>query len=416
MRIAAILAPPYLCACNCVRRFFAGFTLIHIIPIVLKRAGLFITFATAFQVAHGQENSLPQKENPFSFEANYVGDAYGNALGGLKTGAGYMGMGNLKMGFDTEKAGWWKGGSFFVNGASIHGKSLTANYLGDLQVASNIDAGTYAYMHELWFRQQLSAFTFTLGLQDLNAEFMATEGGGEFLNSSFGIPSVMAINVPVPIFPLTGLGFSAQWSISERFTWQAAIFDGCQTPFENNPHNLRWGFSEEDGMLVATEFHSKLKIKEKEGTYKVGVYYHSGLSEYNDALQTTSTVFKNNYGFYLMADQNIFESERRKIDLFAQVAVAPKNKNTQNYYIGFGASCFGIFSKEKNDALGFAVAHAGLHEASHKHETALELYYKYQLNDNIALQPDVQYIINPSGTDAKVNNALVGILRIHVNF
>ncbi len=117
-----------------------------------------------------------------------------------------------------------------------------------------------------------------------------------------------------------------------------------------------------------------------------------------------------------MADQSIFESDRRHITLFAQAGFAPKDKNAQNYYIGFGANCFGVFSKEKRDALGFALAHAGLHDLSHKHETALELYYKWQLNDHIAIQPDFQYIINPSGTNTKLSNALAGILRVHVYF
>ncbi len=114
------------------------------------------------------------KQNPFYFEASYVGDVYGNAVGGLKAGGGYMGMGNLKVGFDTEKVRWWKGGSFFINGATIHGKSLSENFVGDLQIVSNIDAGMYVYMHELWFRQEFKKFSFTVGLQDLNADFLAS--------------------------------------------------------------------------------------------------------------------------------------------------------------------------------------------------------------------------------------------------
>jgi len=379
-----------------------------------KKISLLIILSLAVQLLYGQESS--QKENPFSFEGAYIGDMYANAAGGLKTGAGYMGMGNLKMGFDTEKARWWKGGSFFINGASIHGKSLSENYLGDLQVASNIDAGTHIYMHELWFKQAFEKFSFTIGLQDLNAEFIASENAGEFINSSFGVPSVVSINVPVPIFPLTGLGISAQWNINDRFTWQTTVFDGCQKSFEHNAHNLNWNFSKDDGLLVATEFHGNFDIKEKKGIYKLGGYYHSGLSEFDKNTQTKNTVFENNYGFYFIADQNIFEREQRKLDLFAQIAVAPKSKNEQDYYIGLGANYFGIFSKKKNDALGFAVAHAGLHTTEHKHETALELYYKYQINDNIAIQPDVQYIINPSGSDEKLSNALVGILRLHIVF
>ncbi|MDR2938164.1 MAG: carbohydrate porin [Prevotellaceae bacterium] len=381
-----------------------------------KRLTLLLALAALFLTVHGQEILLPQKENPFTFEAAYLADAYGNARGGIKTGAGYMGMANMGLGFDTQKAGWWKGGSIFINGASIHGKSLSESYLGDLQVASNIDAGTHVYLHEFWLKQTLGSFSFTLGLQDLNINFMMSEAAGEFINSSFGMPPVISVNLPLPIFPLTGLGISARWNISEQFAWQTAVFDGCQKPFEHNPHNLHWSFSKNDGMLLATEFHAKFKIKQKEGTYKIGAYYHSGLTEFDEATQSANTVFTNNYGVYLIADQTIFERQNRKINLFAQIAAAPKSKNQHAYYLGLGANYHGVFSKKEKDILGLAIANLDRQRRRHRQETTLELFYKWQFNGNFALQSDVQYIVNPAGASEQLPDALVGILRLHVKF
>ena len=378
-----------------------------------KKVSIAIGLLAAVQLGYAQQE-VPEKENPFTFEASYVGDAYGNAAGGLKTGGGYMGMGNLMIGFDTEKARWWKGGSFFINGAGIHGKSLSENFLGDLQVASNIDAGTHTYLHELWFKQDFGKFSFTAGLQDLNAEFLTSENAGEFINSSFGVPATVSCNLPVPIFPLTGLGVTARWNISDKFAWQTAVFDGFQTDFENNPYNIDWELGKDNGVLVATEFHSTFNINEKEGTYKLGGYYHSGLNEFDEETQTKNSIFKNNYGVYFIADQTVFERENRKIGLFTQVAVAPENKNDHSYYLGLGGNYYGIFSKKGKDVLGLAVA--GVDVKNRKNETALELYYKWQFNDNFAIQPDIQYIINPAGSDEKLSNAPAGILRLHINF
>ncbi len=329
-------------------------------------------------------------QNPFTFEGSYVGDAYYNAVGGLARGGGFMGMGNITVGFDTEKAGLWRGGSFFVNGASIHGKSLTENYLGDLQVASNIDAGEHAYLHELWFRQQLGKVSLTLGLQDLNAEFMVSEGAGEFINSSFGTPSVIALEVPVPIFPLTGLGFAARLDINDKWAVQGALFDGVQTDFERNPHNVRWAMGRGDGVLAMGEVHF-------DSRFRAGAYYHSQ---------------DGNYGFHFSADQPL----GGRVGMFAQAVVSPKSRNDNNYYLGLGANLSGVFSRRQRDSAGLAIAHAGLHAADHRHETAVELYYKYNFSDNIALQPDLQYILNPSGAQTKLDNALVGMVRLHVNF
>lgn len=347
---------------------------------MIKKSTFLTIACLAFQLSYGQ-----QKNSPFSPEVSYVADAYANAIGGLKQGVGYLGMANLALGFDTEKAGWWRGGSFFVNGASIHGRSLSEDFLGDLQVASNIDAGTHLYLHELWYRQTFGPVALTAGLQDLNAEFMVSEGAGEFVNSSFGVPPVIATGIPVPIFPLTGLGVAARWDISGKVAVQTALFDGTQTDFDDNPHNLTWSLGRGDGLLSMTEIHLN-------GRYKLGVYYHS---------------VDDNYGVYLLADQPVGE----RTSLFGQLAVAPKGKNENNHYLGAGVNhTFG----ERLTA-GLAMAYAGLHAADHKHETAIELYCKYALNDCITLQPDIQYILRPSGTGAKLPDACVGILRVCIN-
>jgi porin len=347
---------------------------------------LFAALCGACVTLHGQSPG----RDPFSFSGAYVGDLYANTAGGLGTGAGYMGMGNIKIGFDTGKAGWWKGGGFFVNGASIHGKSLSETFSGDLQIASNIDAGEHVYLHELWVRQRAGSVTLTMGLQDLNADFMVSEGAGRFINSSFGVPPVIATGIPVPIFPLTGPGLSVVWEIDERWTLQGALFDGKQTSFEHNPHNLHWSFCHDDGMLTMSEIHFR-------GRYKLGAYYHSA---------------DKNYGFYALADQPLGE----RVSLFGQLALAPKGKNENNYYFGAGANLSGVFDSGGRDEMGVALAHAGLHDTGHRHETALEFYYKYTVSENIALQPDIQYIINPSGTGDKLKNALAGILRLRIDF
>lgn len=377
---------------------------------MLKKLTLFITLLSVIPFAHAQ------KENPFEFEASYVGDAYGNLAGGIDQGAGFLGMGNLTIAFTTEKAGWWKGGSFFINGASVHGKSPSENFVGDMQIISNIDAGNHAYLHELWFKQDFNAFSFTVGLQDLNAEFLTSDNASEFINSSFGFPPVLACNLPVPIFPLTDLGVSAKWNISEKFAWQATVFDGFQDDFDVNPHNLKWKLDKNHGALAVTEFHSTFNIGDKEGCYKIGGYYHSKLKEFDEETQLTNTIFNNKYGFYLIGDQVLFERENKKIAAFTQIALTPKSKNDHHYYIGLGGNYYGIFSKEGKDVFGVAAAILGFHETSHKHETTLEMHYKWQFNDNFALQPNIQYVINPSGSDENLDNALAAMLRFHINF
>ncbi len=338
--------------------------------------------------------------------------------GGLKTGGGYMGLGNLAVGFDTEKARWWRGGGFYVKGAAVHGKSLSEHFSGDLQVASNIDAGTHTYLHELWFWQEFGKGWFTVGLQDLNAEFFVTENGSEFINSSFGMPPGVAGNVPVPIFPLTGLGVAARWDLSDRFGWQMAVFDGMQAPFEENPHNLHWRFGKGEGLLAVTEVHAQMQLNGLDGTYKAGSFYHSGCKETPAEGGPAEYLFRHNYGVYLLADQTVMHNEarQRKIGLFAQAVFSPKEENAYAWYAGLGANYYGIFSPMGEDVLGVAVASVDQHQKGCKNETVFEVSYKRQFSDHFAVQPDLQYILHPSRTGADLPNALIGIIRVYINF
>ena len=72
--------------------------------------------------------------------------------------------------------------------------------------------------------------------------------------------------------------------------------------------------------------------------------------------------------------------------------------------------------KERDDVFGIALTSALLSDESKKHETVIELTYKCQIIDQLFIQPNLQYIINPAGTEEKLNNALVAGLRFGFEF
>jgi len=351
------------------------------------------------------QDEAAKKESPFTFNASYIGDVVSNFSGGIKTGTNYLGLANIKGGFDTEKANWWKGGSFFVNVGNTHGDEPSANLVGDFQGVTNIEAGNLTFLYELWYKQSIGKLDITLGLQDLNASFAASDDGGVFTNSSFGIQSSIADNIPAPIFPLTALGANFEWNFSDTYHWKAAVFDGTPDDFETNPYNTNWKLSKSDGFLAITEFQvNKSLIKGKTGCYKFGAYYH----EHNDTIDKE----QQNGGFYFIGDQQL----TGKISVFSQVGLSPKKQNHSNRYISLGINCKEPFAKRSKDIVGFAVAYAGIDKNSVGSETVLELTYLLQLNENIYLRPDLQYVMNPAGTEEKLSNALVGTLRFGINF
>ena len=362
--------------------------------------------------------SMLKPQKAFTTEASYTGDICTNMFGGITTGTMYLGMANLKVGFDTQSAKLWKGGQFFINGAVTHGQSPTEFLIGDFQAVSNIDAGDHIYIHELWYKHQFKRFELTLGLQDLNIEFAASDNGSMFVNSSFGIPPVISDNIPAPIFPLTALGITTKIQITENISLSAAVYDGCPTSFEHNVYNTNWHLCNEDGTLILGELDWSTDLFHLPGTYKAGYYFHSGLNETNAETGEITEVFNNNYGFYFIADQTVWEKadSYRSLGIFAQLALSPANINNHHYYIGGGINYFGISKKQPEDALGIAVACAGFKKGYKKNETTIEAYYKKQIGENFSIQPDLQYVIHPAGTDEVLANALVGLVRFNLNF
>lgn len=369
-----------------------------------------------FKSINGQTDTT--KKNPFTFETSYIGDVFYNFSGGIQKGSSYLGMVNLKIGFNTEDAGWWKGGELFVNAANTHGGEPSITHIGDFQVASNIEAGNLTYLHELWIKQSIGKTTLVLGLQDLCAEFVSSEYAGLFLNSSCGVHSTVATNLAVPIFPLTAIGGQIHFDFTENFSLKFAGFDGVPDNFSFNKYNLKWNLKKEEGYLLFSQVSYQNVTENNPGAYKLGFYYHNEYSLMNKDEDGTilNEKYPANYGLYLILDQTIFQKQSgRSLSFFFQSSISPKEINENWYFLGCGFNYKGVFLKRINDVIGFAVAHAGLNNNTGS-ETAIEITYKANFGDHFYLQPDFQYIINPAGTNQKLKNASVGFIRFGLQF
>lgn len=376
----------------------------------MKKMLLFLTVLSIYTL-----NTASAQTSPLHYEASYTGDLVNNYYGGLKKGSGYIGLANLKISFDTKNAGLWDNGTFFINAANTHGGTPTGDLIGDYQGVSNIEAGNQAFIQELWLKQSFGEISLTLGLQDLASEFAVSEYGSLFLNGSFGTHSTISHNVPAPVFPLTALSAQIAWNMSESSNAKLALFDGYPDDFETNPYNISWHLNSKDGLFAISEFDYTAAFSENiTGTYKIGAYYHNHL---NITDQTGQSLYTDNYGLYLTADQLLLNNAgEQKLALFAQAGISPYEKNENNFYMGLGLNYSGLIKNRTDDILGIAVAYASLTNKLTKSETAVELSYKAQITENLFVQPDLQYIIHPAGTDLKLPSTLAGIFRMGVNF
>lgn len=353
------------------------------------------------------------KSSAWQLNATYKGDLVSNFNGGIATGTTYLGLADLFLHFDTEKAGLWKGGEFLIHGSNSHGGEPSTTLVGDFQGISNIEAGNHTFLYELLYKQTFTNFTATVGLQDLNVEFANSEVSSLFLNSSFGIHSVIADNISAPIFPITKPGITFSWDVSKKLRLKTAAYKGCPIDFDSNPYNLKWNLNYEKGFLWITESQFSWKgDQEKNNILKVGVFYHQHCIESDDFDFESEEQLTHDYGVYLVGDHQVFSdiNKNRELRIFYQLGVSPRNDNFA--YVGAGCAYSGLLNSKGTDVLGLAFANGRMSNDCGPDETTFELSYKVQLTSQIYLQPDLQYVVNPGGTDIHLKNATVGLIRL----
>jgi len=371
-----------------------------------------------------QQNSMSQSKlaEAIEFNTTVTGDFVINGFGGIKQGFTYIGKEDLLFGLNTETAGWWKNGYFFVHGLNTHGVGPSEKFTGDLQIFDNIEAGDHTGLFEFWYSQQFGKFSFLVGQHDMNTEFLGSKYSAILMNSSFGIMPSLSLNMPISIFPLAAPGLVLKYEADNNIIYRAAVYDGNPGDFDNNRYNLNVRLNKLEGFLTIGEIqYNQMDGYREVGNYKIGSYYHSGLfPDYNDTLNT----IKGNYGFYALADRALFARSLhagRGLCIFAQLGVSDPQRNMVNRYLGGGFRYHGILPERYKDQLGLGLAYISLSKNYMKttsdiksFETAMECTYIFHFGSGYTIQPSMQYIVNP-GAVTNTENCIAGLLRFSIS-
>lgn len=354
-----------------------------------------------------------------TFEVVATADVLSDVSGGIRRGTKAPLNLDMTMLWDTKKAGLWDGGKLFVYAlGDTGGKPSTRS--GELQVASNIEAEESAKIYELWFEQSFADefVSVLIGLHDYNSEFDALEYSGTLLNSSFGIEQDIS-QVGPSIFPTTSLAARLRIEPTKQSYAMAAVYDGVPGRVDN-PRGTHIALREDDGVFIGTEAGLTGPEDAPADYYKIalGGWYHS--KKFEDFAGRSRS---KNAGVYLIGERRLWSEEDPKQGLgaFFQVGFADSSRNQTARYFGGGLSYTGAIPTRDEDILAVAFASA-LDGGSYRRnvegadlaETVLELNYRAKVTGWMALQPDLQYIINPS-TDPALDNALVIGGRVEIS-
>lgn len=373
----------------------------------------------SLQRLFGESIPFPEPETTgFELYALAMHDVYANTTGGEHKGGGIIGNFFLSLTIDTEKAGWWDGGKFVLEGIGVYGRQ-PVSVIGDYQYTSSIDAPDGVELYELFYEHSFldGRLTWLAGVHDYSLEFAVAEYGWDFIHSSFWSPSTMT-QYWWSFYPTTGLGSRAKLKVSETGYLMAGVYDGNATD-QDNIREIDWTLSKKDGAHTLVEL-GVAQSDEGKRPYKlaIGGWYNSG--EYQAA---DGGLMHANSGTYLVGQTMLAaedETYQRGLGGFVQVGQADNTRNFNSWYFGAGLRYKGLLPARTEDILGIAWGRSeisGTYRAANpgydSFEGDVELTYRSVIRPWITIQPSVQLITNP-GAISEYDDAVVLFVRSEV--
>ena len=380
----------------------------------------------------------------------YYAEAFQN-WGGMHDGSAYDGVLQLYINADMKKLGLWKGLCFFANGYQIHGKSITAEYVGALMPISSLEASPATRLFEMWFQQSLfnDKVTVKVGQLAADAEFILSEGGGYFLNGTWGWPSITAADLPNggPAYPLATPGVRVAINPSERYGVMVALYNGdpaspcrrSENPQVCNDHGV--DFLMEGPPLLMAEGMYNYSPDGLRGIIKVGGWNHFGDFDHMrfdvaggpfEVSGNPARILNDNWGLYGIIDQLIWRvpgsEDPHGVGIFARFIGAPDDRNLVDFYFDGGFTFSGMIPGRPDDAIAIGFAYTGISDqvsafdldtgapVARNHKSLIEVTYTYQINAGWNVQPTFQYVFQPGGNVAGVDDAAVVGARSSLNF
>lgn len=363
----------------------------------------------------------------YELSAHYTADALWNVHGGLREGSAYLDLVLLAAGVDAERTLGWDGVTLFLSGFRRNDPTFSERYVGDSLLVSSIDASSPAQFLEAWGEWRFEAAgegSLRLGLYDLSAEFDVLDSRAVFLNAAYGTGQDLAqsgLNGP-SMYPITALGARLAWAPDGHMLLKAAVVDGVPGDPEKRGRS-RLHLSSTEGALWIVEATG--------GTEHVrgGAGYWRYTAEFPALHSPDGEVDarNDNAGGYVMLELASGPAagfdEPRWLG-FARAGAAEERINVFDRFYAAGivlrsawpgkhGSYLGLAASEARVGSGYRRQRAGEGLTTDDCERNVEVTWRVPIGRYAALQPDLQYVQNPSG-DPRIPDAWVVGMRIEL--
>ncbi len=383
------------------------------------------------------------------FRLHYTSQPMYNAAGGQKKGGTYLHNLGLDILWDFETFGI-PNTSLLVrlsnrDGDSVSKEEVAPREGGNTFVVQEIHGEQTAKVVNVQLNVNFFEEHVELAIGRLVAfdDFTVTQYNCQFMNLAFcGAPRAAFLQNPGAwtVYPNATWGARIRLeSPDRRWTLLGAVYDadyenreGDPTQSNSNNNGTDWRFGE-NGVLVAGELHyhnnrdSEVGLS---GVFKVGGFWMNEDSE--DIGKTDGSTVDGNGFLWFVGEHQLYrerDGEDEGLGAFGSFQYSLEdNANQMDYFVSFGLVYTGLlpWKSRSRDRTGLAFAHGAFSDAlktprrqqglpTKKHETVIELNHRFEVGHGIALQPDLQWIINPAGTRDIPDAFLMGG-KIYVEF
>lgn len=378
-----------------------------------------------------------------------------NVSGGREQGEAYSDNFDFGLRFDLEKIVGWQGASFTVQGVQRDGTSLTDNYIGNFyQVQQNFGVQTTMF-YGIYLDQKFldDKVSFKIGRFATNDDFANSPIYGLYMGNAIdGNPKALVSSGAFTSYPGSTWAARLKVDTSEETNFSLGVYQNNDWLYNDRKNGLDWSIRGNDGVMFigqvgwTPEFNKRpvtstasstggksakavqpaTEMKGLPGHYWIGAYY----STWETPAFDSGEMRDGKYGFYLHADQMVYQESvgsDQGLTIWSALVYQPDEKvNIIPFQVNAGLVYKGLLPWRDNDSTIFGASYGKFSEdyASEQsklgngapdYEVVFEFGHRIQLTKFAYVMPEVQYIMNPSGT-GRIADAVVLGLRVGITF
>jgi len=349
-----------------------------------------------------------------SLGGSWVMEGFDDVSGGA--GRGVVGASTIdaNLTLDLQKLAGVSEAEFYID-LEDHAGRNPDQLAGVLQPIDKLDWTAYLQIFEAYYQQKLFAdqLRIKIGKIDANSEFSVIDNGLDFIDSSTQVtPTLLGFSTTPSPMPAIDLFYTPnKWFFAD---FSAALanrddhfLDFTGRPYANEPTPNGDLLIGETGLTW-----DRLPVLGGDGNLKFGFWGHTGsFTRFDGRTQRGAQ------GAYAILDQTLWRpagDDDRGVGVFLEYGQTDPAVSAIGRHYGAGITWTGPFAARGKDVFGITAQNADTSDQAglpYRAEVLSEGFYKFQINQWLSLQPDLQYILHPGG---RYPNAEIGMLDLQV--